>query len=221
MKRISSVLTLLLLALVSVNVVAQDKPAFMGYLTLTTEVVGGELSAAERAQAESTIKMTFGDKVVKQVNENIMGSQTMIVFEDSMIMLAQGMAFGANKEEMEKMMGAASGDEEEEKAQIDYISEYKTILGVDCKKAEVTFNEKMIIVYYNDNVFVEEFMREPYFKEISGLAMEYIIPGENGEEIIVKATEYKAKKKMKAKLFQAPAGTEVMTLEELRAKMGR
>ena len=28
----------------------------------------------------------------------------------------------------------------------------------------------MIIVYYNDNVFVEEFMREPYFKEISGLA---------------------------------------------------
>jgi hypothetical protein len=220
MKRLFAAFTLLLLITLSVNLLAQDVPVFQGYLTMSTEVVGGDLSAAERAQAETTIKMTYGIDVIKQESENVMGSNTMIVFEDSMIMLTQGMAFGAGKEAMKKMFGGGEEGDDEEKAEINYISESKEILGVECKKAEITFQEKLIIVYYNDKYTVAEFMREPYFKQLNGLAMEYIVPGENGEEIVVKATEFKPKKKMKPKAFEVPAGTEVLTLEQLRSQMG-
>lgn len=214
---------LLIISLFTVSI-AQNN--FQGFIDYKTSVEGGEFSAAERAQMEMNINMAYGDGMMKQISENVMGKATTIMLQDSAIVIysqmGQEFAIGMSKAEMEKMPGMSDSDEADSiQTEINLVNESKTILGFECKKAEITYGDKMIIAWYYDKYSIDKDMKEAFFKDLPGVPLEYTMPGKDDSEIHVVATLFKPKNKMKSKLFAPAAGIEVMTIQQMREKMGQ
>ncbi len=227
MKNFIKGLTLVLLLLTTLNMVAQKSSKFSGVITYKLSVVG-DMSEADKAQIEGTVVVTYGQGVYKTFTETMMMNQTQIIYADSVIsmteMMGQTMAFRMTKEEADKLNKKGEDEgEEEEKSKVEILDETKMIAGYKCKKAEIEMEDDIMEVYFYDGFEVDEFMQDEQYPEIKGLQLEYTmpIPGMEDSKLHFMATEVKKKKKIKAKEFEIPAGTKVMSFEELKAMRGQ
>lgn len=208
---------------------AQSLNLFSGEIVYAISVVGGDLSAAERAQAESEITLTIGnDGLLKKVTTNIMANSTEIVMPDSAIIIIDQMgqlfAFGLGKNYIQKtdsMMDAA-WNEIKDSIKIEYLTESKLIAGQNCKKAVYTMGGEYYDIYYMDQYTLPEKARDVQLRGLQGVPLEYSMPLSNqeGASVLVVAKSIKYKKKVKPTEFKAPAGVEVKPGEELMKMMG-
>ncbi|MCF8295795.1 MAG: hypothetical protein K9I34_06990 [Bacteroidales bacterium] len=208
---------------------AQDLTVFSGTIEYTMTVVGGDLSAAERAQAESEIALTIGNGgFLKKKTTNIMANSTEIIMPDSAIIIfeqmGQLMAFGLGKEFVQKTDSSleAAWASMKDSITYDYLSESKMVGGQNCKKAVYTINGEYFDVFYLDKYILPANASDVQLRGLKGLPLEYAIPlpGYEGATVNVTAKTFKYKKKVKETEFKAPAGVEVKPGEELLKMMG-
>ncbi len=208
---------------------AQEPAIFIGTVDYKMEVKGGDLSAAERAQAESEISMMIGDGYVKKETKNIMANSTELLMPDSVIIIfdqmGQQFAFGLGADFIQANDSAQQAAWEEIKDRISYefLDESKLVAGVPCKKAVYELDGNYYDVFYTDKYILDEKVgNDIQLRGIKGLALEYSIPlpGQDGASVLVTAKKFKAMKKISPKKFAPPAGVEVQTGEQLRKMMG-
>ncbi len=229
MKNLFSILIFMSLVLSQSLLVAQDPATFTGMIDYDMIVEGGELSAAERAQAESTISMLIGDGYMKKTTQNIMANSTEILMPDSVVIIfdqmGQQFAFGLGPDFIQANDSAqdAAWNEVKDKISYEFLNESKEVAGVNCKKAVYELDGNYYDVFYTDEyIFDEKVGNDVNLRGIKGVALEYSIPlpGQDGASVKVTAKKFKFKKKVSPKKFAVPSGIEVQTGEQLRKMMG-
>lgn len=208
---------------------AQEPTVFTGTLDYVMTVVGGDLSVAERAQAESQINLLIGEKgwIMKKTS-NIMGNSTEILMQDSLVLIleqmGQKMAFGLGKDFIQKTDSAnnAAWEEIKDKIKYEYLSDRKVVAGKECKKAVFELDGNYFDIFYLDEFIFPEGASDPQMRGLKGLPLEYSLPLPNfeGASVLFTAKTFKYKKKVKPTEFKVPAGLEVQSGEELKKMMG-
>lgn len=229
MKRLLAIPFVLFLLSLANTATAQEPTVFTGNLDYVMTVVGGDLSVAERAQAESQINLLIGEKgwVMKKTS-NIMGNSTEILMPDSLILIleqmGQKMAYGLGKDVIQKNDSAsnAAWEEMKDKIKYEYMSDRKMVAGKDCKKAVYELEGSYFDIYYLDEFIFPEGVSDPQMRGLKGLPMEYSLPLPNfeGATVLFTAKTFKYKKKVKPTEFKVPAGVEVQSGEELKKLLG-
>lgn len=229
MKKLFVSFAVILACVGSQQAVAQNLNQFSGEIVYSISVLGGDLSAAERAQAESEITLLIGnDGFLKKVTTNIMANSTEILMPDSAIIIIDQMgqlyAFGLGKNYIQKtdsMMDAA-WNEVKDSITIEYLTESKLIAGQNCKKAVYTLGGEYFDAYYWDQYTLPVKARDVQLRGLQGVPLEYSmpLPNQEGATVLVVAKSIKYKKKVKPAEFKAPAGVEVKSGEELMKMMG-
>lgn len=221
MKAFVKSLSLIFFVLIVSNGFAQKKAkTFNGTITYEISYLG-EIDEASKAQLanQSTLYIS-GNKIrSEQSSPFYTVAQIMDISKGDMIVLidAMGMkiAVKQTKEELEKKKAEAGVKEPE----INYIDETKTIAGYKCKKAEIKSEEKIIEVYYTEDIAVPSGINEIQgFKGLKGILMEYTIE-QQGIEMKISAKEVKAGKP-KAGLFLIPDDYELKSVDELGGLFG-
>jgi hypothetical protein len=208
---------------------AQEPVVFTGNIDYVMTVIGGDLSVAERAQAESQINLLIGEKPwIMKKTSNIMGNSTEILMPDSLILILEQMgqkiAYGLGKDVLQKNDSAsnAAWEEIKDKIKYEYLSESKLVAGKDCKKAVDELDGNYYDIYYLDEYILPEGTSDIQMRGLKGLPLEYSLPLPNfeGASVLFTAKTFKYKKKVKPAEFKVPAGVEVQSGEELKKMLG-
>lgn len=130
--------------------------------------------------------------------------------------MGQKFAISYNKQMVEEELN------KDEEPTVNYLDDTKTIVGYICKKAEVTSYadgiEQTIVVYYTDELGIEDISFEGEFRNLNGFPLEYTI---KNDKIVMTFTASEIKEGgVKKKDFEVPDGYKYVTEEELKSMFG-
>ena len=214
MKKISVLVLLFVFAFAKFS---HAQKAFEGQVSYDIEYLG-EMDPATKAQAATEIIMYFKGSKSRMEQSTAMGKAIVITDNQTMEqivlldMLGNKWAIKSSKEETEKGLSEAP------KAKVNVTEETKTIVGMNCKKAEVTVDEKTETFWFTSDISVDKPNWNMPWSEITGVLMEYI---QSQGDITMKITAKEIKKsKLKDNLFTATSDYQVMSAEEFRSMFG-
>lgn len=175
-----------------------------------------EMMAQYEAMLPKEMTMIFKDPMSKMIQPNGMGQQVVITNNDKKTSTIL-MDMMGNKIAYEQDLNKQSEAEKDNKVNIKYLDETKTIAGYKCKKAEITvegMDEKMIAWYTEDIKASGDSKR---FGELKGFPLQYEMMQQNFTMILT-AKSVKKEKISKAE-FKIPKEYEQVTEEEFKQMM--
>jgi GLPGLI family protein len=190
--------------------------------TITYNVVpDGEIDANVKAQLPTEVIMSFKGPKSSMVQKTSMGNITVIgnseTKEQTVLfdMMGQKMAIKSTKEETEKAIS------EYPEAKVNVTTETKKIAGYNCKKVEVTTNDKVTNIYVTDDIKVANVNWQSPYKNVTGIMLEYSQKTGQEQEISLTFTAKEVKKgKVKDDVFAIPSDYKEMTMAEFKKMMG-
>ena len=168
---------------------------------MTLKIMGSKKKMEMFAGMANQIEITDAELMSRIALIDVMGQKFAISYNKQMV-----------EEELNK----------DKEPTVNYLDDTKTIAGYVCKNAEVTSYadgiEQTIMVYYTDELGLEDISFEGEFRNLNGFPLEYTIKN-NKIEMTFTASEIN-KGGVKKKDFEVPDGFKYVTEEELKSMFG-
>ena len=215
MKKINLIVGIILF---TIQTFSQD---FTGKITYEVDYDLPEAMEPQRSMLPTEMITKIGKQHSKIIQNTMMGEQVTIFNVKTKMttslfnLMGQKIALEIN----------TANEENENKPEIEYLDETKTIAGYECKKALFTINttsadgvdDKMTMeVFYSTEISAKS---NQQFSQLKGLPLQYSI-NTQGMVMNLIAKEI-VKEKYGKNEFEIPSGYEKMTLEDFQKMMGQ
>lgn len=226
MKQITIILSAALMLISSLSFAGggKDGDSFTGTIKFKITAEGREITPTEQSQMPSESITYYRDNLMRNDNVmpmvsvfTIMNTETkeMILLLDQM---GQKMHLTISSEDMKKAEEKMK-DSTETKPEYKLLEGTKTIAGYTCKKAEIVDGEDKMVIYYTEDIVVEQ----KEFKDAPGFVMSYTIDIPDDELYLTYQVTEVSTKKPKKSLFVIPNDYDEMPdafKTQVRASMG-
>ena len=224
MKAIRLILLVSFVSMFSQGYLLAQKSAkeFKGVIKYTITYPDSKFDDATMAMLPQA--MTLKSMGSKKKMEMFAGMANQVEITDAELMtrialidvMGQKFAISYNKQMVEEEL------KKDKEPTVNYLDDTKTIAGYVCKNAEVTSYadgiEQTIMVYYTDELGLEDISFEGEFRNLEGFPLEYTI---KNDKIIMTFTASEIKDGgVKKKDFEVPDGYKYVTEEELKSMFG-
>jgi len=225
MKRIFSILTLMLLCLLTVNQVnAQKTKPFQGTITYDITYNSSTITPAEKAQlptSETTIVKDCKTKIVTDYGQ----ATVTIITDGSTKTYIQIVEYMGDKYAIKDTIKDSDTLDKEKKPVVKLTQETKVISGYTCKKAILTSTSddgdvSNDTIYFSEDIGCKDINFMSGLKNVNGVILEATQYAAQLKGTVVKKVKEIKKEKISDTVFMMPADAKEMTKEEFKKTFG-